>query len=71
MEYIKVWRFEDAPKKYQRLSKCGGDEDWIAVVPLSMYGDYIGWLESGGSFGCCGVDKFKTKDGEVYIGSHA
>ena len=30
---IKVWRFEDAPKKYRALSTNGGDEDWIAFVP--------------------------------------
>lgn len=30
---ITIWRFEDAPEMYQRLSTNGGDEDWIVVYP--------------------------------------
>lgn len=29
-----VWRFHEAPEKYQALSCNGGDEDWLAFVPL-------------------------------------
>lgn len=33
MNPIRVWRFEDAPEEFRRLSRCGGDEDWVAHVP--------------------------------------
>ena len=68
---ILVWRFYDAPKEYQGLSPHGGDEDWIALVPNSMSGDYIGWLEPGSRFGCCDVSEHKVDSGTVYIGAHA
>lgn len=28
-----VWRFEDAPESYQRLSHFGGEEAGVAVIP--------------------------------------
>ena len=31
--FIKIWKFEDAPKKYQKLSPHEGDENYIAFVP--------------------------------------
>jgi hypothetical protein len=34
---IKVWPFDHAPKKYQKLSNNGGDEDWVILIPK----DYI------------------------------
>jgi hypothetical protein len=68
---IKVWRFEDAPKEYQELSTNGGDEDWIAFVPTEMNDDYIPWLESGSSFGCCCVDKYNVLGGTIHIACHA
>lgn len=69
---IKVWRFEDAPKKYQKLSQNGGDEDWIALVPQCMANDWIGWLEEGTIFGCCCVHQYTLKNGDVIrIGCHA
>jgi hypothetical protein len=69
---IKVWQFYDAPKKYRDLSQHGGDEDWIAVVPKALAESYIGWLQSGTSFGCCDVDAHTLPDGSVvYIGAHA
>jgi hypothetical protein len=71
MRPILVWSFCDAPKEYQDLSPHGGDEDWLALVPDHMDGDYIGWLESGGSFGCCDVSRHKVEAGTVFIGAHA
>jgi len=68
---IKVWRFDDAPKEYQNLSKNGGDEDWIALVPKKLNKNYIGWLDSS-SFGCCHIYTYKLNNGNViYIGCHA
>jgi hypothetical protein len=68
---ILVWRFYEAPKEYQSLSPHGGDEDWLALVPNNMSGDYIGWLESGSRFGCCDVSEHKVDAGTVFIGAHA
>lgn len=72
MNYIKVYRFEDAPKELQDLSTNGGDEDWIAIVPHNMKDDDILWLEAGTPFGCCCVDEYWLENGnKIYIGSHA
>lgn len=69
---IHVWPFEDAPKRFQRLSRNGGDEDWIAVVPADYTGPFIGWAEEGTPFGWCDVQRFDLRDGRtVYIGSHS
>lgn len=71
---IQVWRFKQAPQELQDLSHHGGDEDWIAIVPPEYDGDYIGWLDSGGPFGCCDVsehDHPEWKGYKVYIGAHA
>ena len=71
MEPILVWEFRSAPEEFRSLSTNGGDEDWLAVVPASFAGQYIGWLEDG-SFGACDVDKYMLPDGRVvYIGSHS
>lgn len=68
---IKVWKFEDAPKEYRDLSTNGGDEGWIAFVPAAFAEDWIGWLESGSSFGCFCVDEHKVEGGVIRIGCHA
>lgn len=68
---IRVWRFYDAPKELQALSRHGGDEDWLAVVPSALAHDYIGWLEFG-PFGVCDISSHSQSDGSVvYIGAHA
>lgn len=67
---ILVWAFEDAPEELRALSNNGGDEDWLALVPMDYGTDYVSWIESG-PFGCCGVDKIETEFGLVFIGSHA
>lgn len=72
--FIKVWRFHNAPDEYKALSDNGGDEDWLAFVPSVIYdNEYIGWLEEGMSpaFGCCCIDHIKVADGVVVIGAHA
>jgi hypothetical protein len=68
---ILVWRFQDAPKEYRDLSPHGGDEDWLALVPVEMAYEWIGWMD-GGAFGCCDVSEHLLKDGRVVrIGAHA
>jgi len=71
VNYIKVWRFNDAPKKFQFKED---DVDWIALVPKKIlkenYGS-ISFLEGEG-FGICSVDTYKLDNGDViYIGCHA
>ena len=68
---IRVWRFQDAPLKYQRLSRNGGDEDWIAVVPAEIYEKiYITWLDVP-CFGACNVEEHDIPGYKVVIGCHA
>ena len=68
---ILVWRFQDAPMKLQGLSRHGGDEDWLAVVPPYLKDAWIGWLDTG-PFGCCSVSQHDQEDGSVvHIGAHA
>jgi hypothetical protein len=67
---IIVWRFEDAPLEYQRLSEEGGDEDWIVFIPDSLPGNlYISWLDRICSYG--EPPYYKVEGGGIYIGSHA
>ena len=70
---IKVWSFHLAPEELKKLSTNGGDEDWIAFIPDSIYDEnsYIPWLEEGTPYGCCFVDRFKVANGEIRIGCHA
>lgn len=73
---IAVWRFDDAPKAFQALSKHGGDEDWLALVPAAVVGDpsgfYLPWAETGTPFGCCEVSQHVLPSGSVVlIGAHS
>lgn len=69
---ILIWTFEDAPKTYQDMSKNGGDEDYIALIPPNYKHEYLGFLESGTAFGCSGVEELKLENGyTLLIGSHA
>ena len=70
-EPILIWKFHEAPEEYQKLSRHGGGEDWIAFVPSHYDRYYIGWLESGGAFGTCDVSSHPAKKGTVFIGAHA
>lgn len=68
---IRVWAFHDAPKDLQALSGHGGDEDWLALIPSGMVGQWIPWTESGTAFGCCDVSEHQLPDGRmVRIGAH-
>jgi hypothetical protein len=72
--HIRVWRFRDAPQELQDLSCHGGDEDWLALIPPKLTDDYIGWMESGSSFGCCDVSEHTHPELPGYvvrIGAHS
>lgn len=49
--HIRVWRWQDAPEELQALSQHGGDEDWVALVPPLLAGEWIDWMEEGTRFG--------------------
>ena len=67
---ILVWPFKDAPLEYKVLSMHGGDEDWLALVPVELTGHYVPWLDNCG-FGN-DVSVHPLPDGRtVYIGAHA
>lgn len=66
---IRVWPWDGAPASLRELSTNGGDEDWVALVPVGW--DCPAWMEQGTMFGCCCVDRFEVLAGTVYIGSHA
>lgn len=66
---IRVWAFEYAPTKYQKLSPHGGDEDWLAFVPEEYEDRYIRWLDD--NHFANDVSTHKVEYGTVYIGAHA
>lgn len=72
--HIRVWRFEDAPQELRDLSPHGGDEDWIALIPPRLADAWIGWLESGSSFGYGSVSEHSHPELPGYvvkIGAHS
>lgn len=70
--FFRVWEWENAPVELRGLSRCGGDEDYVALASPAIQGDWYGWLQSGTPFGCAGVDTFLLPNGwRVWIGAHA
>lgn len=67
---IRVWQYGD--KRIDLPVPRTDDADWVAQVPKELVDTPIAWMESGTSFGCCGVDVHQQPDGsEVRIGCHA
>ena len=74
VNHIRVWKFKDAPEELRALSRHGGDEDWVALIPPQYANEYIGWIDNGGPFGCCDVSEHihpELPDYIVKIGAHA
>lgn len=70
---ITVYQFYDAPAYLRAMSECGGDEDWLAVVPPELADAYIPWLELP-HFDCCSVDRYdhpRRPGWKIVIGAHA
>lgn len=70
--HILVWKFEDAPDHLKALSRHGGDEDWLALIPVGLADEWIGWMLEGTSFGCFSVSEYKLEGGHIVrIGAHS
>lgn len=61
---ILVWHWNDAPGKLRSHSTHGGDEDWVALIPVGMEVPF--WMESG-SFSISSSDEIKLEDGRILI----
>lgn len=71
VDHIAAWPFDEAPGELRALSRHGGDEDWLALVPARLAEMWIPWLEHG-PFGVCDISKHTLPDGRVvFIGAHA
>ena len=70
-EPIRVWAFDDAPIELQAYSDNGGDEDWLAFVPVGYAEHDIAFLQCG-HFGKHRT-RVHTMDGgdRVFIGVHS
>lgn len=65
-----AWRFDEAPEELRDLSRHGGDEDWLAVLPPGQ--TMPAWMAPGSAFGCCDVSEHDLIDGStVCIGAHS
>lgn len=75
--FISVQAFADACEATKELSASGGDEDWVAVGGIEWFrrNPYTPWLDSGGPFGCCDVQRhIVSVQGQlvvVLIGCHS
>lgn len=68
---IMVWRFSEAPAKYQSLTDPD-DVDWLALVPHHYSDDFHPlWLHGSGFAGSGDPLVFEVPEGWVYVGRHA
>jgi hypothetical protein len=72
---IKVWRFQDAPQRLRKLSRHGGDEDWIILVPKDFDDRRIApwdWWRQTPLFGNWFLQEERLPNGDiVMITAHA
>ena len=66
-KHIKLWAWKDAPEHFRALSRNGGDEDWVALIPDEL--DAPSWLEAMDS--CRDPQIFHRAEGTVWIGAHS
>ena len=69
---IKIWPWETAPKKYKKLSKLGGDEDWVVYVPGEYKNqvDVSQWIQAIDMLGEP-IEVMLESGDYIYIGGHA
>ena len=69
---IVVWKFDEAPLEYRKLSTNGGDEDWLAKLGPNDKVEEVLWAGQGSPFGVFNVEVVTTRDGVTFlIGSHS
>ena len=77
-KFITIYDWDDAPKELKDLSTSGGDEDWIAIIPIHINDKHFGvsFLQTP-SFSCIGesqvIDLHDNNDivtHKIYIASH-
>lgn len=66
---IWVWDWSAAPGELKALSRNGGDEDRVALIPKEFV-DIPEWC-LGEAFGCCSVEIHELDNFKVVIGCHA
>lgn len=69
--YIRLWRWEDAPQELRDLSPHGGGEYWLALVPPKLVGEWTPWIDN---LGVCRVTTHlhpELQEYQVIIGAHA
>lgn len=69
--HIKIWPWKYAPKKYKKLSKAVGDEDFLVFIP----GEYIQEVKSARWLQVIDSDSepqmTQLENGDyIYIGGH-
>lgn len=71
--FIKVWKFEDAPAPLRALSKLGGREDFLMLIPPGWDRFWPDALSlEGTTFGQSDVTEQELPDGSlVMIGGHS
>ncbi len=70
---ILVWKFQEAPENFQKLSPHGGDEEWLALVPPTYEKTgALGWILENTSLAICNLSMHRIKGGFlVAIGKHS
>lgn len=69
---IRVWPFHEAPPSLKALSGHGGDEDWLAYIPVEFADRHIPWADEATPFGVCNVETHDLGNGgKILIGAHA
>lgn len=64
---ITVWKWVNAPEVFKKLSRHGGDEDWVAWVPPTY--EIPKWLFG---IGVCRTDvEILANGARILIGAHA
>ena len=65
---ILFWPWQYAPENYKKMSRHGGDEDWVALIPKSLK-DFDYWIDR---LEVCDIEKFILQNGDqLWIGAHA
>ena len=64
-----LWAFKEAPIEYQELSRHGGDEDWVILIPTEFNEFSESYLVD--RLTVCDCESYETDGGRIYITAHA